>query len=133
MSKRRSSGWRAAARSAAQDYPRLCRELAALQSGSGKELDGMPTGGGAARPTEDAVLRQLPYHQQRRLDAVEHAITISSQLTSGPSRVKLIELVYLKKTHTVEGAAMQIPVSTRQAWTWNSDFLLLVWGQLKGK
>lgn len=132
MSKRRSNSWRAAARSAAQDYPRLCRELEALQTGS-REQDGMPTGRGAARPTEDAVLRQLPYHQQRRLDAVEHAITISSQLTSGPSRVKLIELVYLKQSHTVQGAAMQIPVSERQAWTWNSDFLLLVWGQLKGK
>lgn len=132
MSKRRSSGWRAAARSAAYDYTRLRRELDALQSG-GHSPDGMPGGGEIRRTTEDAVLRQLPYQQQRRLDAVEHAITISSQLTSGPSRVKLIELVYLKRSHTVEGAALQIPVSTRQAWTWNSDFLLLVWGQLKGK
>lgn len=93
----------------------------------------MPSGSGESRPTEETVMRQLPYTQQRRLDAVEHAITISSQLTSGPSRVKLIELVYLKKSHTIEGAAMQIPVSVQTAKIWNSDFLLLVWGQLRGK
>lgn len=132
MSKRRSNSWRAAARSAAQDYPRLCRELEALQTGS-REQDGMPSGRGAARPTEDAVLRQLPYAQQRRLEAVEHALNVSSQLTSGLSRVKLIEMIYFSRRYTIEGAAMQIPCSVQTAKIWNSDFLLLVWGRLKGK
>lgn len=131
---RKSSGWRHAARSAAYDYPRLRQALRDLQTMSvTPSLNGMPHGGEAGRSTEDAALRQLPHTQQRRLDAVEEAVTISSQLTSGPSRVKLVELVYFTRRFTVEGAAMQIPISVRQAWAWNNDFLLLVWARLRGK
>lgn len=131
---RRSNGWRHAARSAAYDYPRLCRELRDLQTQSvTPSLSGMPSGGEPGRSTEDAALRQLPYTQQRRLDAVEQAVSISSNLTSGLSRVRLIELVYFQRRYTIEGAAMRIPVSVQTAKIWNSDFLLLVWGQLKGK
>jgi hypothetical protein len=136
MSRRRSNGWRQAAKSAAYDYPALRRELDALQAGGGVTMDGMPGSREARRSTEDAALRELDWQQQRRLDAVEHAIRISSQLTSGPSRVKLIELVYLlpkDRQYKLEGAAMQIPVSVQMAKIWNNDFLLLVWGQLRGK
>lgn len=131
---RRSNGWRHAARSAAYDYPRLCRELRDLQAQRvTPKLSGMPGGGEPGRSTEDAALRQLPYTQQRRLDAVEQALSISSNLTSGLSRVRLIELVYFQRRYTIEGAAMQIPCSVQTAWTWNNDFLLLVWSRLRGK
>lgn len=129
---RKGTGWRAAARSAAYDYPRLRQELAELRRQGASGLGGMPSGNEARRSTEDLALRELPAAQQRRLDAVEQAVTISSQLTSGPSRVKLVELVYFARRFTVEGAAMQIPISTRQAWAWNNDFLLLVWARLRG-
>lgn len=131
---RRSNGWRNAARSAAYDYPRLCRELRDLQAQSvTPKLSGMPGGGEPGRSTEDAALRQLPWSQQRRLDAVEQALDVSSRLTSGLSRVKLIELVYFTRRFTLDGAAMQIPCSVQTAWTWNNDFLLLVWSRLRGK
>lgn len=131
---RKSNGWRRAARSAAFDYPELRRQLRDLQAQSiTPNLSGMPGGGEPGRSTEEAALRQLPLAQQRRLDAVEQAVVISSQLTSGPSRVKLVELVYFSRRYTVEGAAMQIPISVRQAWAWNNDFLLLVWARLRGK
>ena len=131
---RRSNGWRRAARSAAFDYPELRRQLRDLQAQSiTPNLSGMPGGGEPGRSTEDAALRQLPWTQQRRLDAVEQAVSISSNLTSGLSRVRLIELVYFQRKYTIEGAAMQIPCSVQTAWTWNNDFLLLVWSRLRGK
>lgn len=131
---RRSSSWRKVARSAAYDYPKLRRELRDLQAQAvTPSLSGMPHGGEPGRSTEDAALRQLPYEQQRRLDAVEQAVAISSQLTSGLSRVKLIEMVYFIRRYTLEGAAMQIPCDVRTAKTWNNDFLLLVWGRLREK
>ena len=131
---RRTYSWRAAARSAAYDYPKLKRELEELRTqGTGPVMSGMPSGSEAHRSTEDVALRELPHTQQRRLDAVEQAVATSAQLTSGPSRVKLVELVYFTRRFTVEGAAMQIPISVRQAWTWNNDFLLLVWAKLRGK
>lgn len=138
MSKRRSpAGWRAAARSAAYDYPRLRQELRDLQAQSiTPNLSGMPDGGEPGRSTEDAALRQLPWTQQRRLDAVEQALAITAQLSSGQSRVRLVELVYFQpygRRFILEGAAMQIPCSVQQAKIWNSDFLLLIWSQLRGK
>lgn len=129
---RKSNTWRHAARSAAYDYPGLRRELSDLRSQSvTSSLSGMPRGGGDRRGTEDVALRELPYHKQRKLDAVEQAVNISSHLTSGLSRVKLIELVYFTRRFTVEGAAMQIPCSVQTAYTWSNDFLLLVWSRLK--
>lgn len=129
---RRSSTWRQAARQAAYDYPGLRAQLRDLQSMSvTPSLSGMPMGGGEHRSTEDAALRQLPPEDQRRLDAVAQALAISEHLTSGLSRVKLIELVYFRRSHTVEGAALQIPCSVQTAWTWNNDFLLLIWSRLK--
>ena len=131
---RRSNGWRHAARSAAYDYPKLKSDLRDIQAQSvTPNMNGMPGGGEPGRSTEDAALRQLPYAQQRRLDAVEQAVSISSNLTSGLSRVRLIELVYFQRKYTIEGAAMQIPCSVQTAWTWNNDFLLLVWSRLRGK
>ena len=131
---RRSNGWRHAARSAAYDYPKLKSDLRDIQAQSvTPNMNGIPGGGEPGRSTEDAALRQLPYAQQRRLDAVEQAVSISSNLTSGLSRVRLIELVYFQRKYTIEGAAMQIPCSVQTAWTWNNDFLLLVWSRLRGK
>ena len=94
-------------------------------------LSGMPIGGGERRSTEDAALRQLPPEDQCRLDAVAQAVEISEHLTSGLARRKLIDLVYFRRSHTVEGAAMQIPCDVRTAKTWNSDFLLLIWSGLQ--
>lgn len=128
---RRSITWRQAARQAAYDYPGLRSQLRDLQSMSvTPSLSGMPMGGGEHRSTEDAALRQLPPEDQRRLDAVAQALSISEHLTSGLARVKMIEMVYFRRSHTVEGAAMQIPCSVQTAKIWNSDFLLLTWSEL---
>ena len=133
MSRRRSNGWRQAARAAAYDYPELRRELDALQAGTGRDLDGLPGRSDARRSTEDAALRELEYWKQRRLEAVEQALSVIADFSNGPSRVKLVELVYFTRRFTVEGAAMQIPISVRQAYQWNDEYLKQVWGILKRK
>lgn len=131
---RRSNGWRQAARAAAFSYPELRRELDALQAGGGGALDGMPGSREARRSTEDAALRELEYWKQRRLDAVEHAVRISATLTSGQSRVKLIELVYFtRRCPDLQTAALMVPCSVQTAKLWNSDFLLLVRSKMEGR
>lgn len=129
---RRSNSWRQICRQAAYEYPALRSELRDLQSMSiTPKLTGMPVGGGERRSTEDVALRQLPADRQRKYDAVNQALNISEHLTSGLSRVKLIQLVYFRRSHTLEGAALQIPCDVRTAKTWNNDFLLLVWSNLR--
>lgn len=132
---RKSNGWRRAARSAAFDYPELRRQLRDLQAQSiTPNLSGMPGGGEPGRSTEDAALRQLPWTQQRRLDAVEYALNVSSTLSSGPSRVKLIELLYFtRRCPDLQTAALMVPCSVQTAKLWNSDFLLLVRSKMEGR
>lgn len=133
MSRRRGNTWRQAAKAAAYNYPELRRELDALQAGTGRDLDGLPGSRDARRSTEDAALRELEYWKQRRLEAVEQALSVIADFSNGPSRVKLVELVYFTRRFTVEGAAMQIPISVRQAYQWNDEYLKQVWGILKRK
>ena len=134
MSRRNRNTWRQAARAAAFSYPELRRELDALQAGGGGALDGMPGSREARRSTEDAALRELEYWKQRRLDAVEHAVRISATLTSGQSRVKLIELLYFtRRCPDLQTAALMVPCSVQTAKLWNSDFLLLVRSEMEGK
>ena len=133
MSRPKGNGWRRAARAAAFSYPELRRELDALQAGTGRDLEGLPGSRDARRSTEDAALRELEYWKQRRLEAVEQALSVIADFSNGPSRVKLVELVYFTRRFTVEGAAMQIPISVRQAYQWNDEYLKQVWGILKRK
>lgn len=133
MSRRNRNTWRQTARAAAFSYPELRRELDALQAGTGRDLDGLPGSRDARRSTEDDALRELEYWKQRRLEAVEQALSVIADFSNGPSRVKLVELVYFTRRFTVEGAAMQIPISVRQAYQWNDEYLKQVWGILKRK
>lgn len=129
---KRSDSWRWYAKQAAYEYPLLRTQVRDIQSMSiTPKLTGMPAGGGERRTTEDAALRQLPAEDQRKFDAVAQALEVCKRLTSGPFRIKLIELVYFTKSHNLQGAALQIPCSVQTAWTWNNDFLLLVWSKLK--
>lgn len=134
MSRRNRNTWRQAAKAAAYSYPELRRELDALQAGSGRDLDGLPGSREARRSTEDAALRELEYWKQRRLEAVEQAVRISATLTSGQSRVKLIELLYFtRRCPDLQTAALMVPCSVQTAKLWNSDFLLLVRSKMEGR
>ena len=44
----------------------------------------------------------------------------------GKSRVDLISMVYIKKTHTLTGAAGKLYISERTAKRWKKKFILLV-------
>lgn len=134
MPRKPQDTWRRRARTAARDYPGLKaaeREL--------REVRITPTfdhesAHGSFRSTEDAAIRELPQAQQRRLEAVEQAVRISATLTSGQSRVKLIELVYFtRRCPDLQTAALMVPCSVQTAKLWNSDFLLLVRSKMEGR
>jgi len=131
MPRKPKDTWRRRTRTAAHAYPGLKaaeREL--------REVRITPTfdhenAHGSFRSTEDAAIRELPPAQRRQLEAVENALRAMSSLASAEDRQKLIQMVYFTgRRYTIDGAALQIPVSPRTAQLWNSDFLLLVWANL---
>ena len=64
-------------------------------------------------------------------EAVRDAVTETGQLVDGAERLKLVDMVLWKRTHTIQGAAMAIFVSDRTAQEWHRHFIRLV-GQKRG-
>lgn len=60
-------------------------------------------------------------------EAVRDAVTETGQLVDGAERLKLVDMVLWKRTHTIQGAAMAIFVSDRTAQEWHRQFIRLVW------
>lgn len=63
--------------------------------------------------------------------AVKDAIEETEQLVDGAERIRLIDLVLWKRTHTLQGAALACYVSERTAQEWHRQFIRLV-GQKRG-
>ena len=64
-------------------------------------------------------------------EVVRDAVTETGQLVDGAERLKLVDMVLWKRTHTIQGAAMAIFVSDRTAQEWHRQFIRLV-GQKRG-
>lgn len=63
----------------------------------------------------------------REATAVKTAITKTTEfLDNGADRIQLIDAMYWKRTHTMEGAALQLNVSYRTARRWHVEFIKLV-------
>lgn len=72
-------------------------------------------------------MRTLPDRQeQRELDAVEAAIRETALLLDGSARLELIELVFWQRSHTLQGAAMQVHISYASARRKEAAFVYLV-------
>lgn len=83
-------------------------------------------GGAAGNPVERAVIDRLTDKEQRRYDAVQAAIAETERMKHGRARLELIDRVYWKRSHTLFGAAMCVPVSEATAKRWNGTFVRLV-------
>lgn len=110
-----------------RDYPRLKQEYEALHEQSvTANASGMPGGGTVSRGTEDIAIRELPNTSQREYEAVKQAIAVTERMNASRDRLKIINLVFWKKTHTLEGAALTIPCSYRTARRYHESFIELV-------
>ena len=88
---------------------------------------GMPgSPGGVNRRTEDIALRQLPPQDQREYDAVQKAVNATKAMQTGQERLQIISLVFWKKSHTLDGAAMKVNVSASTAAAYHWEFIMMV-------
>ena len=62
----------------------------------------------------------------REKNAVKNAIDKTLKKDDGKDRIKVIELVLFKQTHTIDGAAQIVCCSERTARRWHTDFIRLV-------
>ena len=126
MSKPRHPWW-GYARNMIRVYPARKREYEELhQQSMTAQMTGMPGGGGVSRATENIAVRELPYTRQREYEAVKRAVEITISLPNGSQRMKIIDLVYWKRSHTVEGAAMKAGYSPDRGKQLHGEFVRLV-------
>lgn len=126
MSKPRYKWW-GYIRNVIRAYPDLKREYDSLHEQSiTAKYSGMPGGGEVSRGTENIAIRELPNTKQREYEAVRRAIEATTRLPNGQQRMKIVDLVYWKKSHTVEGAAMKAGYSIDRGKQMHGDFIRLV-------
>lgn len=108
-------------------YPGLKREYDDLHEQSiTANISGTGGSGGISRGTESIAIRELPRPKQREYDAVRQTILLTEHLRTGLDRLKLIDMVFWKGTHTLAGAAMALNISYDTAIDYHGDFIMLV-------
>lgn len=107
-------------------YPELKEEYTDLHRQSvTPNYSGMPASGRVGRATEDVAIRELPTTRKREYEAVRRAIDATERMKSGMDRLKLIDLVFWKRSHTLDGAALMVPCHYKTAQKWHSEFIKL--------
>jgi hypothetical protein len=124
--------WRRQARRALRDYPRLKKKQGMTDQQITPVYGGSPVQHEATRVTEDIALRStLTETEANIISAVEFAMQMQGAYYNADARQKMIRLVYFKRTHTMQGAAMECGYSIETVWKWNTEVLAAVYAGLK--
>lgn len=120
-------GWWGYVKDMIRRYPSLKEEFEDLHTFAvTPSYGGTVGGGGVSRATEDVAVRELPSNKQREYEAVRRAIAATERMAAGRDRLRVIELVFWKRSHTLDGAALMIPCSYRTARRYHAEFIMLV-------
>lgn len=112
-----------------RDYPQLKKEIdTPLEQSVSSKIVGGGGSGGVSKPVENCVIHDLSPKKQKRYDAVNSAIetTKSKHPYDYVTRLKIVELVYFQKSHTILGASIMVNCSANTAGTWQADFIKTV-------
>ena len=121
------TNWRAMARRAIRKYPELLRAEADIREGKiTPAYSGMPSSASASSTTEVLAMKELPRDAQRDLNAVRQALDTIRRYRTADLRRGLIELVYWRQTHTVDGAGMVLHISQDTAHKYDREFVEMV-------
>lgn len=120
-------GWWGYAKYMVRIYPERKKELQDLQSQRiTRNVSATVGSSETTRTTENAAIRQLSPAKQAEYDAVYKAAEATRCLKTGPARLALIDMVFWKKSHTLDGAAYALGYSYDSARLFQRDFLRLV-------
>lgn len=122
--------WRREAKRALYDYPRIRRKQGAQMitpNYAGVAVQHAPT-----RTTETAALSAaMSDREERVVRAVELALEMQRHYHNADARLLMVQLVYWRRTHTLEGAALEAHYSVEAVKRWNTEILTAVYVGLK--
>lgn len=124
MSKTRYKWW-GYVKAIIRSYPQHKDNLKALREQSiTVTYNAIGHGSEAHRAIEDVALRELPQAEMKEYSAVDKAIQATLQYKDGSERLQLIDMVFFKKTHTLQGAAIACNISYGTAKNWHNRFIV---------
>lgn len=124
--------WRREARSALRSYPKLKLKQSLNDQQITPQYGGPVVQHEASRTTEAAALRtKLTDYEQTVIDAVEFAMEMQGRYYNAEARLKMMRLVYFRKTHTMQGAALEVEYNINTIKAWNTEVLTAVYVFLK--
>ena len=124
--------WRSEARAALRQYPKLKRRQGENEMQITPIYGGSAVQHSASRTTENVALRSsLTEREENIISAVEFAMQMQAQYYNADARQKMVTLVYFRRTHTMQGAAMECGYSVETVWKWNTELLAAVYVGLK--
>lgn len=83
----------------------------------------VPRVSGDGRSLERIALRTLHPEEQREYEAVTAAILKTQGLAHGSIVLRMIDLVHWKRSHTLDGAAMSLGISSATAKRYHAEFI----------
>ena len=124
--------WRREAKAALRAYPRAKRKQSENEQQITPAYGGAAVQHSASRTTEDAALRQsLSAYEESVIAAVEFMLRMQRTYPNAEQRMKMIELVHFRRTHTIIGAAEIVHYSPDALWRWNGEILTAVYVGLR--
>lgn len=118
--------WWSYVKSMIRRYPDLKQQYEALHEiRITAQITGMPRGNNVSNPTANAALRELSPVNQKEFEAVHKAVETTRGYKDGVDRLKVIELVFWERSHTLAGAAMRVSCSYDTAKNWHREFIRL--------
>lgn len=120
-------GWWSYAKYMVRAYPALKEEYQERKNQRiTRNIEAVVGSSETSRTSEYAALRQLSPAKQAEYDAVTKAVEATRRLKTGKERLALIDMVYWKQSHTLDGAAYALGYSYENAKRFHKDFLRLV-------
>lgn len=120
-------GWWGYAKYIIRVYPIRKQAYDALHEPSLEvNISGIPAGNQTSRTVENIAIRELPHTEQKEYEAVRQAIQATKHLSNGNERLRIMDMVYWKQSHSLSGAAQVVGYSYDRAKQLHREFVRLV-------
>lgn len=120
----RKYAWWGFVKSMIRLYPERCAYLRQLQSARiTPNYAPSARGSEISRTTETLATASLGAPVDKEIEAVRLAIEHTQTLKDADKRLKIIDLVYWKRSHTLTGACMEVGVGERTGQQMHADFI----------
>ena len=125
MSKR-GHWWWGAIQAALRLYPELRQRYGTPDNRLTAQYTAQPSCAATGRPAEQLAMERLTDGDYAVYRAISDAVRETARMGTGDARLAIIDLVYWRRTRTLQGAALDVGYSYDRAKDFHMEFIRLV-------